>query len=322
MPRALRLVFFGTPAFAVPTLQAMLDSRHTVAGVVTQPDRPRGRGQQVIASPVKQLALARTVPVLQPEKMKDEAFLEGYRAWAPDLGVVAAYGKILPAAVLSVPQMGLINVHASLLPRHRGAAPVHRAVIAGDAATGVSIMGVVQALDAGPVFATVSRAIGPDDTSIEVEHDLAMLGASLLIETIDDLADGRAFSVAQDDAGATYAHRLEKTEGPIDWAWTAEVIHNRVRGLQPWPMTWTWLDGHRVIIVRTRVVPGAPGSADVPGTILQVSKDSIRVQTGAGLIEILQVQPEGRRPMTARDFAAGHRIAAGTRFTAPESPAA
>jgi methionyl-tRNA formyltransferase len=321
MPRALRLVFFGTPDFAVPTLQAMLDSRHPVVGVVTQPDRPRGRGQQVVASPVKQLALAHGVPVLQPEKMKDEAFLDAYRAWAPDLGVVAAYGRILPASVLGVPPMGLINVHASLLPRHRGAAPVHRAVIAGDEETGVSIMGVVQALDAGPVFATVSRAIGPDDTSVEIERDLASLGAGLLVESVNDLADGRAFSVAQDDEGATYAHRLEKTEGPIDWAWSAQVIHNRVRGLQPWPMTWTWIEGRRLIIVQTKLVADVPASSEAPGTILQVTKDSIAVRSGDGVIEILQVQPEGRRPMTARDFAAGHRIAAGARFTAPDSAA-
>ncbi len=319
MSRPLRLVFFGTPDFAVPTLQALIASRHTVVGVVTQPDRPRGRGQQVIASPVKQVAVAHAIPVQQPEKMKDEGFREAYGAWAPDLGIVAAYGKILPAAVLAVPPMGLINVHASLLPRHRGAAPVHRAVMAGDPLTGVSIMGVVQALDAGPVFATVTRPIGPDDTSIEVERDLAELGASLLVDTIEAIADGRATSVSQDEAGVTYAHRLEKTEGPIDWSWPATVIHNRVRGLQPWPMTWTWLDGRRVIVVRSRQVADTPDADGLPGTIVQVSKDGIRVQTGAGLLDVIEVQPEGRRPMAAREFAAGHRVAAGARFAAPET---
>ena len=188
----LRLVFFGTPDFAVPTLEALLDSRHDVAGVVTQPDRPRGRGQRVSDSPVKRVALSRGVPVLQPDRLKDESFLAGLRAWHADAGVVAAYGKILPAAVLEAPPLGLLNVHASLLPRHRGAAPVHRAVIAGDGETGVSIMRVVQALDAGGVFATARRPIGPDDTSAEVEHDLARLGASLLLAVLDQLADGRA----------------------------------------------------------------------------------------------------------------------------------
>ncbi len=320
--RSLRLVFFGTPDFAVPSLQAMIDSRHDVVGVVTQPDRPRGRGQQVLASPVKQLALASGVPVLQPERLKDEAFLTAYRAWQADLGVVAAYGKILPAAVLSAPPLGLVNVHASLLPRHRGAAPVHRAVMAGDAETGVSIMGVVAALDAGPVFATVTRPIGPDDTSMQVERDLAVLGADLLMRVVEDLAAGTAHSVPQDDARATYAHRLDRSEGPIDWSRSADEVHNRVRGLQPWPMAWTVLHGTRLIVVQTRRVAGDPASGDQPGTVVAVSRDGIRVQTGTGALDITMVQPEGRRPMTARDFAAGHRLVPGVRLTGPASGAA
>jgi methionyl-tRNA formyltransferase len=194
-------------------------------------------------------------------------------------------------------------------------------VIAGDEVTGVSIMGVVQALDAGPVFATVTRPIGPDDTSVQVERDLATLGAELLVDTIDEIAEGRAFSVAQDDAGATYAHRIEKTEGLLDWSWPAGVIHNRVRGLQPWPMTWTWLDGRRLIVTETRLAEGADEPGAAPGTILGVLKEAVRVQTGDGAIDLVAVQPEGRRPMAARDFAAGHRIAPGARFTAGEAAA-
>lgn len=316
----LRLVFFGTPDFAVPTLRAMLDSRHIVAGVVTQPDRPRGRGQQVVASPVKQVATAATLPVLQPDRLKDEGFLQAFSAWEADLGVVAAYGKILPAAVLAAPRLGLINVHASLLPRHRGAAPVHRAVIAGDAITGVSIMRVVQALDAGPVFATVERPIGPDDTSSQVEYDLAAFGARLAVEVIDALADGRAVSVPQDDAGATYAHRLEKAEGALDWARPAAEIHNRVRGLQPWPMAWTFLHEQRVIVVQTRLVPEAIETDAAPGSVLQVTRDGLRVRTADGAIDVIAVQPEGRRPMGAREYAAGHRLTPGDVF-APGRPA-
>jgi methionyl-tRNA formyltransferase len=312
--RRLRVVFFGTPEFAVPTLQALLDSAHDVVGVVTQPDRPRGRGQQVLASPVKQLAVSAGVPVLQPERMKDPAFQSAYHAWQPDLGVVAAYGRILPQTVLDTPSLGLINVHASLLPRHRGAAPVHRAVIAGDVVTGVSIMGVVLALDAGPVFATVTRPIGPDDTSPQVEGDLAVLGARLLVDVADALADGTASSTPQDDAGATYAHRLEKPEGALDWSLPAQVIHNRVRGLQPWPMVWTHLHDHRVILVGTRQVAEIVADDRAPGTVLAVSRDALRVRTVDGAIDILTVQPEGRRPMPARDFAAGHRLSAGDRF--------
>ena len=312
----LRLVFFGTPDFAVPSLERLLGSRHAVVGVVTQPDRPRGRGQHVTDSPVKRAAVAAGVPVLQPDRLKDEAFVAALQAWRADAGVVAAYGKILPAMVLAAPRLGLINVHASLLPRHRGAAPVHRAVMAGDAETGVSIMRVVQALDAGGVFATATRAIGPDDTSADVEHDLARMGAALLVEVLDGLAAGTAVEVPQDDALATSAHRLRKEEGLLDWRHPATAIHNQVRGLQPWPMTWTYLDGRRLIIVRTRLAPGAGDSAREPGAIVHVGRDAFTVQTGSGLLDVISVQPEGRRVMPARDFAAGH-LGAGARFEDP-----
>jgi methionyl-tRNA formyltransferase len=314
-PRALRLVFFGTPAFAAPTLQALLDSRHAVVGVVTQPDRPRGRGQQVVASPVKQLAVQHSLPVLQPDRLKDETFLAGLEQWHADLGVVAAYGRILPAIVLDLPSLGLINVHASLLPRHRGAAPIHRAVIAGDSITGVSIMGVVQALDAGPVFATVQRPIGPDDTSEQVARDLAVLGARLLVDVVDALADEQARAVPQDELAVTYASRLEKDEGLIDWTLPAEGIHNRVRGLQPWPMAWTYLHGRRLVIVQTRRVSEPAGDAASPGTILAVRRDALRVSTGRGTLDIVALQPEGRRVMSVRDFVTGSRVTAGTSFT-------
>jgi methionyl-tRNA formyltransferase len=312
--RTLRLAFFGTPAFAVPSLQALLSSRYAVVGVVTQPDRPRGRGQHVTESPVKQLARERSIPVLQPERMKDDAFLAAFRAWQADLGVIAAYGKILPAIVLDTPPLGLINVHASLLPRHRGAAPIHRAVIAGDAVTGVSLMRVVQALDAGAVFATVDRPIGPDDTSPEVEHDLAHLGAGLLVRVIDDMAAGRAVETPQDEARATYAHRLEKDEGLLDWRTPARDLHNLVRGLQPWPLTWSTIDGRRIIVLRTRLVAAPSTPAHEPGRILAVTRDAVQVQAGDGPIDLLTVQPEGRRAMPARDFAAGHALVPGARF--------
>ena len=301
----------------MPTLDALLDSRHDVVGVVTQPDRPRGRGQRVSDSPVKRVALSRGVPVLQPDRLKDESFLAGLRAWNADAGVVAAYGKILPAAVLEAPPLGLLNVHASLLPRHRGAAPVHRAVIAGDRDTGVSIMRVVQALDAGGVFATALRPIGPDDTSAEVERDLARLGAALLLDVLDRLADGRAIETPQDDTAATYAHRLRKEEGLVDWRGSAVAIHNQVRGLQPWPMAWTFIGGRRLILVRTRIVPESPDSGRAPGSIVQITKDAFRVQTGAGLLDVLAVQPEGRRAMAARDYAAGHLGGDDVRFDLP-----
>jgi methionyl-tRNA formyltransferase len=307
----LRVAFFGTPDFAVPSLEALLRSRHSVAGVVTQPDRPRGRGQRVTDSPVKQVATTRGLPVLQPERLKDEAFLAAMQAWQADLGVVAAYGKILPAAVLDMPRLGLINVHASLLPGYRGAAPVHRAVLAGAAETGVSIMRVVQALDAGGVFATVTRPIGPDDTSAEVEADLATLGADLLVRVVEALAAGEAREKPQDEGGASYAHRLRKEEGPIDWRRDARILHNQVRGLQPWPLAWTSIGGRRLIVLRTRLVTDVVAADAAPGTVIEITRDAVRVQTGAGALDLLTVQPEGRRVMAARDYAAGHDIGRG-----------
>lgn len=321
-PRAFRIAFFGSPEFAVPTLNAIAASRHTVVGVVTQPDRPRGRGQQVTVGAVKQAALTLGLPVLQPDRLKDEGFLAALGAWQADLGVVAAYGRILPAAVLALPPLGLINVHASLLPRHRGASPVHRAVMAGDPVTGVSIMRIVQALDAGAVFATVSRPIGPDDTSPEVEADLARLGAGLLVEVVDAIADGTAAAVEQDDTLATYAAKLEKAEGEIDWSLSARCLHNRVRGLQPWPMAWTHFGTLRLIVHETRVPDGAAPSGLPPGAIVAVTAEALRVATGDVALDILTVQPEGRRPMRAREFAAGHRLVPGTYLGAapPGSP--
>jgi len=317
----LRIVFFGTPAFAVPTLDALLASRHHVIGVVTQPDRPRGRGHKTSDAPVKARAAAAGLPILQPERLKDQAFVDTLDALRADLGVVAAYGKILTDAVLATPRLGMINVHASLLPRYRGAAPVHRAIIAGEHETGVTIMRVVKALDAGPMLVETRRPIGPEETSDEVERDLARLGAALLVASVDDLAVGRATETPQDDNAATYAHRLKKDDGAIDWSWRAERIHNLIRGLHPWPHAFTFLHGTRLIIRRSKVsdVSDTSEASEVsrpPGTILEAAGDRLIVATGAGMLHISEIQAEGKRPMTARDFLAGHRLARGDRLTA------
>ena len=311
----LRIVFFGTPEFAVPTLDALLRSRHDIVGVVTQPDRPRGRGQKTTAGPMKARALAAGLPLLQPERLKDPSFLDALAALRADLGVVAAYGKILTDAVLATPRLGLINVHASLLPRYRGAAPVHRAVIAGETETGVTIMRVVKALDAGPMLAKVTRPIGPDDTSDEVERDLGSLGAGLLVSTIEALADNRAGETPQHDADATYAHRLTKDDGVVDWTRSSVEIHNQIRGLHPWPHAFTFARGQRVILHRS-TQPAADVAAGAPGSVLEAAGDRLVVATGAGALQILVIQAEGKRPMTARDFLAGHPLAPGDRFTA------
>jgi methionyl-tRNA formyltransferase len=309
----LRIAFFGTPDFAVPTLSALLASRHSVVAVVSQPDRPKGRGQRLQPTPTKVLAEAAGVPVLQPTRIREQAFLDAITARAPDLGVVAAYGRILPDALLAIPRLGMINVHASLLPAYRGAAPVHRAVIAGDAETGVTIMRVVRELDAGPMMAKAVRPIGPVETSVEVEHALAELGAPLLLSVVEALAAGTAVETPQDDRLATFAPKIEKSEGVIDWSRPARGIHNLVRGLQPWPLVSVSIGGVRHLLHRTE---RTGERADVPaGTIVDATGDRLLVAGGDGeLLRILAIQPEGRRVMTAREFLAGRRIPTGSRI--------
>jgi methionyl-tRNA formyltransferase len=326
---ALRIVFFGTPQFAVPSLRQLLASRHPVVGVVTQPDRPRGRGQKVNHAPVKATALEHGIAVIQPDRLRDPSVAEALDAWQPDLGVVAAYGRLVPEAMLAQPRFGMINVHASLLPKYRGAAPVHRAVIDGERETGVTIMRVVKALDAGAMFATARRPIGDGETSDVVERDLAVMGAALLVDVIEQIVAGTAREEPQDDRLSTYAPRLTKDEGLIDWSLTASAIHNRVRGLYPWPHAYTHLDGRRLIVLETRpqrphppeiaLQPASPESApsaiEAPGTIAAVTHETIEVATGhGGRLAILALQPEGRRPMRTREFLAGHPVPAGARL--------
>ena len=310
------VVFFGTPQFAVPTLRRLLESAHSVAGVITQPDRPRGRGQKVTHAPVKELALERGIPVYQPERLQPPEVADTLRAWRADLGVVAAYGRIIPEHLLTIPRFGMINVHASLLPKYRGAAPVHRAVINGDGQTGVTIMRVVKELDAGGMFAKVTRPIAPDETSDAVETALADLGAELLVSVVDQLVSGTAREEPQDETQATYAPRLTKEEGLIDWSQSASQIHNRIRGLYPWPHAYTFFKGTRLIVLRSVVAPGHAGTpAGYPGTIVGVTPEAIHVATGDAALAILDVQPEGRRAMRAHDFLLGHRLATGETFS-------
>jgi methionyl-tRNA formyltransferase len=313
----LNIVFFGTPRFAVPTLRHLLSSSHNVVGVVTQPDRPSGRGRHVTHAAVKTLALEHRIPILQPDRLKPPEVADALRAWQPDLGVVAAYGRIIPEHLLTIPRLGMINVHASLLPKYRGAAPVHRAVINGDRETGVTIMRVIKDLDAGAVFAKATLPIGVDDTSDVVEQELAELGARLLVTVVDQMAAGTAREEEQDASQATYADKLTKEEGLIDWSQSARTIHNQVRGLYPWPHSYTYLNGERLIVWRTRVEDSARREAAPytgPGTIIDISTNAIRVATGVGDLEILELQREGKRPMPVREFLTGHSISAGDRF--------
>lgn len=309
----LRLVFFGTPAFAVPTLSALQASAHTLVGVVTQPDRRRGRGQHVAPEAVKRAAADYGLPLLQPESLKDAAFLSALEHLAADLGVVVAYGRILPARVLATPTLGLINVHASMLPRWRGAAPIHRAILAGDETTGVTIMRVVQQLDAGPVLLSEETPIGPNETSEELSHRLAAIGADLIVRAVDGLAAGHVKDVAQDAARASYAARLERRESGIEWSRPARAIHNQIRGLQPWPMAGALLGDKRVFFVRSEVGADAPADAE-PGTVIAVTTDALVVAALPGTVRITEIQPEGRRSMTTRAFLGGRHVVAGDRF--------
>jgi methionyl-tRNA formyltransferase len=331
----LRVLFFGTPAFAVPTLEALLASPDaTVVGVVTQPDRPRGRGQHVSASPVKARAERAGLPVLQPTKLAHPDTLEAMRAFEPDLGVVAAYGRLLPPPVLALPRLGLVNVHASLLPRWRGASPIERAIMDGDRETGVTIMRVVQALDAGAMLAVARTPIDPDETAEALEARLAAIGASLLVATLPALSAGTQVETPQDEALVTLAPRIVKTDGLIDWDAPARAIHDTVRALVPWPRAYTFLDALRLVVHETRphaslaAAWSALGAADrepagvvaQPGVVAASPKGTLLAGAGEGtVIEIRRLQEDGRRVLDARAFLAGRPLAAGTAFAAQAS---
>lgn len=322
----LRVAFFGTPAFALATLERLAGSVHHVTLVVTQPDRPRGRGQHVVASPVKAFAVARDIPVRQPDRLRDESVLAELADLNLDLGVVAAYGRILPAALLSIPRLGMINVHASLLPRWRGAAPVHRAILAGDRETGVTIMRVVPALDAGPMLAKERISIGPHETSAVLESRLAALGADLLVQTVNRLSAGPIPEEPQDESLVTYANRLERSESRVDWQRPATEIHDRIRGLQPWPVATALFHGRRLRLLGSVVEDMEDGTEErnpvsydatrkpgffLPGTITAVDHDGFVVACQPGAVRIVRVQLEGRAPATAQAFLNGHSVSVG-----------
>jgi methionyl-tRNA formyltransferase len=263
---------------------------------------------------VKKFGVERGIPVLQPERLKDEGFLTAFRALDADLGVVAAYGRIITDVMLSTPRLGMINVHASLLPRWRGAAPVHRALLAGDHETGVTIMRVVRELDAGPLLAIERRAIGGEETSADVERALAEMGAALAADTVERLSQGPVAEEPQPDAGVTYADRITKGDSSIFWWRSAHELHNQVRGLHPWPHASTTIGGHRLMILKTAVSDGPAPSSAVPGSVLEAEADSLVIAAGHGTLRILALRPEGRRTMTTREFLAGHKLAVGARM--------
>jgi methionyl-tRNA formyltransferase len=309
-----RVVFFGTPEFAVPSLQALLDGPDTVAGVVCQPDKPAGRGQQLQAPPVKRLAEQRGVAVAQPAKVRTAELPDLLRRWAPDLAVVAAYGRILPAAVLEAPRLGCINVHASLLPKYRGAAPIQWALLRGETTTGVTIMRMNERMDEGDMLLQRATAIEPGETYGALQHRLAALGAAALMETLAGLHAGTLRATPQDDAAATYAPMIRKSDGAIDWTQPAQAIAWRVQAFNPWPSAFTTHGGRLLKLHRARALSETASAA--PATVLALG-DVIRVATGSGVLGIDELQLEGKRALGAREFARGSGLAVGDRLGAP-----
>jgi methionyl-tRNA formyltransferase len=294
----LRLAFAGTPAFAVPALEAVLGSGHTLLAVYTQPDRPAGRGRKLEPSPVKQRALAAGVPIRQPETLKDPATRAALAALELDLLIVVAYGLILPRAVLALPRHGCWNVHASLLPRWRGAAPIQRALAAGDETSGVCLMRMEAGLDTGPVLLQRECAIAPDDTGRTLHDRLAVLGAELLAEGLRLLADDALPSpVAQSAAGVSYAHKLDKREAVLDLTRPAAALERQVRAFDPWPIAELTLAGERLRVHAARALPAA--SAAAPGSVIALGPEGIDLATGEGVLRLITVQRDGGRPLPA-----------------------
>ncbi len=301
----MRLIFLGTPAFAVPTLEKILAAGHDVALVVTQPDRPKGRGQALAASPVKVAALTAGLPLFQPERVRrPEAVARVAEIGAPAM-VIVGYGQIIPQSILDLAPLGIINVHASLLPKYRGAAPIQWAIVNGETATGVTTMRIDAGLDTGDMLLRAETAIGPEESAIELGPRLAVQGAELLVETLARLESGGLGFEKQNPAHATYAPILKKEDGLIDWRSPAQTIHDRVRGLQPWPGAYTSFRGQTAHIWKSRVAEATDNSAGH----LQKSGKSWRVACGDGLLlDLLEIQLEGKKRMSGADFANGQRL--------------
>jgi len=307
-----RIIFFGTPIFAIPTLKNLLQGPDEVVAVVTQPDREKGRGRKVIPSPVKELALQHGLTLLQPEKVREEGFQEKIKSLQPELFVVLAYGQILPRFLLQIPKYGAVNVHASLLPKYRGAAPIAWAILKGERVTGVTTIMMDEGMDTGDILLQTEIPIGEEETSETLHDRLALLGAKLLLETVSGMKAGNVHPIPQDHLKVTYAPPLKKEDGRIDWSKEGKEIDRQVRALNPWPGAFTEWNGKLLKIFRGEVREEI--SKGKAGMVSWVGSDFIEVETGKNFFLIKEVQLEGKRRMTIREFLAGHQIPVGTAF--------
>jgi len=308
----MRIVFMGTPDFAVASLNALVEAGHEITAVITQPDRPKGRGNKMAFPEVKTRALELKIPVYQPESVKDESFLELLQEMAPEVIIVVAYGRILPEAVLKLPPYGCLNVHGSLLPAYRGAAPIQRAVLNGDRETGVTIMQMDLGMDTGDILTQKAIEITDEDTTGTMFDRLAILGGELLVETLVELQAGKIVAVPQDETQATYAEKVLKAHEIIDWQQGAEQIFHQIRGLAPTPGAYTLLKEQRIKIWRSRYQEENSGRQ--PGEIVGVTAEGFLVQTGQGVLEVLEVQPAGKKTMPAKAFCNGGAVIAGVKL--------
>lgn len=309
----MRILFMGTPDFAVSSLVALLEAGHEVCGVFTQPDKPKNRGMKLQASPVKEYAIAHEIPVFQPLKMRDGEAIGYIRDLDPELIVVAAYGRILPPDILDYPPYGCINVHSSLLPKYRGAAPINWAILNSEKTTGVTIMHMAPELDAGDMILQKETAIGPNETAPELFVRLAELGGKLLVEAVDLLANGKAPRTPQMETEVTYAPMLNRELSPIDWSKNAQDIHDQVRGLLPWPCAAAKFGGVRCKVFSTDIIDGTTDSD--PGAVVEAGKNGIIVSCGGGtLLQIKEIQPDGKKRMAAAGFLRGHPLMVGEKL--------
>ncbi|MDE2967216.1 MAG: methionyl-tRNA formyltransferase [Chloroflexota bacterium] len=315
MPDAPRVLFYGSPDFAVPTLRALIESPYRPIAVVTQPDARAGRGRSLRPPPIKELGATHDIPALQPARLRDRAAIAQIASLKPDLQVVAAYGQIIPVEILQLPRHGSLNVHASLLPRWRGASPISAAILHGDSETGVTIMLVDETEDTGDIIRQRRTPIGPDEHAGQLSDRLAEMGAELLLETIPEWIDGAITPAPQDSNLATRARRVNKRQGRIDWTAPAELIGRHVRAYTPWPAATTTLDGTSIRV--TEAAAGSDDASELPGTIVDAA-ESIRVATGSGVLEIRRLQRAGKRELSAEEFSRGTRDLVGQRFGADD----